>query len=107
MHDDLVAGRSCSQIDSLTDHVPARRSGWCLAGVRGGFFDQGCDFLWMRNVNAVTSTGDFDLVAVGPCGLPTFEVGVNGSIVSGYQHPARFAFPLSGGDDGFEIVGFI
>jgi hypothetical protein len=48
---------------------------------------------------------DFDLLAVGSCGIPPFEIGIDGSVRCGYQHPARFASPRSCGDDGFEIVG--
>ena len=47
---------------------------------------------------------DFDLVAVSSSGIPPFEVGVNRSVCSRYQHPAWFASPRSRGDDRFEIV---
>src|ERR1700694_1604030 len=40
----------------------------------------------------------------GPCGIPPFEVGVDGSVFSRHQHPTRFAFPRRCGDDCFEIV---
>src|ERR1700678_3019169 len=43
-------------------------------------------------------------MAAGPCGIPPFEVRVDGSVCSSYQHPARFGSPRSRGDDGFEIV---
>src|SRR5258707_6834826 len=43
-------------------------------------------------------------MAVGLRGVPAFEVGVDGSICSGYQRPARLASPGSRGDDCFEIV---
>jgi hypothetical protein len=36
----------------------------------------------------VTGAGEFDIVAVGsPCILP-FEIGIDGSVRSRYQHPA-------------------
>src|SRR5437660_3468002 len=44
-------------------------------------------------------------MAVGSCGIPAFEVGVDGSICCGYQRPARFASPCSRGDDCLKIVG--
>src|SRR5258707_3883023 len=47
---------------------------------------------------------DFDLVAVGSCGIPAFEVRVNGSVFCRYQHPAGFASPPSRGDDCSEVV---
>src|SRR6266550_522433 len=39
-----------------------------------------------------------------PFGIPPFEVGVDGSVLCRYQHPAWFASPSRRGDDCFEIV---
>ena len=69
------------------------------------FFDQSCNLLRPGDVDRVAGACDFDFVAVGSRGIPAFEVGVDGSVCCRYQHPARFASPRSGGDDGFEIVG--
>jgi hypothetical protein len=52
----------------------------------------------------VTGAGDFDLVAVGSCGIPPFGVRVDGSVFCGYQHPAWFASPRSRGDDSLKIA---
>jgi hypothetical protein len=43
-------------------------------------------------------------VTVGSCGIPPFEVGINGSVGSRYQHLAWFPFPRSRSNDCFEIV---
>src|SRR6266853_1103749 len=43
-------------------------------------------------------------MAVGPCGIPAFEVGADGSVFCRYQHPAWFASPRRRGDDCLEIV---
>src|ERR1700683_5177571 len=47
---------------------------------------------------------DFDRVALGPPGIPTFQVRVDGSIASRHYHPARFGSPGSRGDRRCEIV---
>jgi hypothetical protein len=52
----------------------------------------------------VAGTGNFDFVAVRASGVPAFEIGIDGAVCSGDQHPAGFTFPCSGGDDGFEII---
>src|SRR6266404_5962643 len=75
-----------------------------LPSVRCSFFDQSCNLPRPGDVDRVTGTWDFDLVAVGSFGIPAFEVGVDGSVFSRYQHPARFASPRGRGDDSFEIV---
>src|SRR6266566_2868656 len=75
-----------------------------LSRVRCSFFDQSCHLLRPGDVNRVTGARDFDLVALGSCGIPPFEVGVDGSVFCRYQHPARFASPRRCGDDCFEIV---
>jgi len=75
--------------------------------VRCGIFDQSCNLLWPGYVDRVTGAGDFDLVGVGSCGIPPFEVRVDGSVFCGYQHPAWFAFPRSRGYNCFEVVGEI
>src|SRR5438876_2867128 len=46
-------------------------------------------------------------MAVGPCGIPAFEVGIDGSVFCRYQHPARSASPCRRGDDCFEIVSCV
>jgi len=48
--------------------------------------------------------GDFDFMAVGSRGIPTFQLGVDGSVCSRDQHPTGFGFPRNCGDDCFEIV---
>src|SRR5258705_599390 len=75
-----------------------------LQSVRCSFFDQCCNLLRPGDVDRVTGTWDFDLVAVGSCGIPPFEVGIDGPVFCRYQHPARFASPCRRGDDRFEIV---
>src|SRR5258705_3756765 len=46
-------------------------------------------------------------MAVGPCGIPAFEVRTDGSVFCRYQHPARFASPRRRRDDRFEIVSCV
>src|ERR1700683_328918 len=58
----------------------------------------------MRDVDRVTGSGHFDFVAARPLGIPTFEIGVDDSVASGYQHPAWFTSPGRRGDDSFEIL---
>jgi hypothetical protein len=43
-------------------------------------------------------------VAVGSCGIPPFEIRIDGSVCRRYQHPTRFAPPRSRGNDSFEVV---
>src|SRR6266481_1153731 len=50
---------------------------------------------------------DFDRVALGSCGVPPFEIRVDGSVLCRDQHPARFTSPRRRGDDCFEIVGCV
>src|ERR1700683_2958176 len=61
----------------------------------------------MGDENAVARAGDFDLVALGSFGVPAFEIGVDGSVASGYQHPAWFGSPRSRSDGCAEIVAKI
>src|SRR6267143_701285 len=75
-----------------------------LRSGRGSLFDQSCNLLRPGDVDRVAGARDFDLVAVGSCGIPAFEVGVNGSVFCRYQHPAGFASPRSRGDDCSEVV---
>jgi hypothetical protein len=86
--------------------VTARRSNLILdfASSSIELFDQSCNLLWPGYVDRVTGAGDFDLVAVGSCGIPPFEIGIDGSVCCGYRHPVGFASPRSRGDHGFEIV---
>jgi hypothetical protein len=65
-----------------------------LPGVRCSFFDQSCNLLRVRNVNRVARARDFNLMAVGSCGIPALEVGIDGSVAAGYQHPAWFALRI-------------
>src|ERR1700682_4929183 len=46
-------------------------------------------------------------MAVGSCGIPAFEVGIDGSVFCRYQHPAWFASPRRRGDDRFESVSCV
>src|SRR5438445_8681560 len=46
-------------------------------------------------------------MALGSCGVPPFEIRVDGSVFCRYQHPAWFASPRSRGDNRFEIVSCI
>src|SRR5438132_3939843 len=46
-------------------------------------------------------------MALGSCGVPPFEIRVDGSVLCRYQHPAWFASPRSRGDDCFEIVSCV
>jgi hypothetical protein len=52
----------------------------------------------------VAGAWDFDLVAFGSCGVPPFEVGIDGSVFSRHQHPAWLASPRSRGDGCLKIV---
>ena len=72
--------------------------------VRRSFFDQSCNLFRVGDVDTVTGACDFHLVAIGSGGIPPFEVGVDGSVAPGHQHPAWFASPRCRGDDAFEIV---
>jgi len=53
----------------------------------------------------VAGAGYFDYVAVGAGGVPTFEVWVDGPVVSGDDHPGWFGSPGGVGDGCFEVVG--
>src|SRR5580704_19091792 len=63
-----------------------------------------CNFLWMRDVDGVTRACHFDRLAVGPVGIPTFQIRVDGSIVPRHHHPARFRSPGCRSDRRREIV---
>jgi hypothetical protein len=78
-----------------------------LANVLCSVFDQRCNLLRVRDVDRVAGSGDFDFVATGPCGIPAFEIGVDRSVGSGYQHPAWFTSPRRRGDDCFEILSLV
>ena len=41
----------------------------------------------------MTGACEFDSMALGSCGVPPSEVGVNGSVASRYQRPAWSASP--------------
>jgi catalase len=79
--------------------------GVLLPNVRCRFFDQSRDLFRPGDIDRVAGAGDFDLVAVGSCGIPSFELGVNGSVLRRYQHPTRFASPGRHGNDRCEIAG--
>src|ERR1700693_3150704 len=57
-----------------------------------------CDFLRVRDVDYVARACDLDRVALGPLGIPTFQVRADGPITSRHYHPARSGSPGSGGD---------
>src|SRR5882757_3545062 len=86
--------------------IPANVS-FLLPGLRCSFFDQSCNVLRPGDVDRVAGAWDFDLVTAGSYGIPAFEVGVDGSVCSRYQHPAWFASPRRRGDDCFEIVSCV
>src|SRR5580658_9271601 len=72
--------------------------------MRRSLFDQSRHFFRPGDVNRVTGPGDFDLVAIGTRGIPSFEVGIDYPVCSGYDHPARFASPRRRSDGRLEIV---
>src|SRR5437764_11798236 len=78
-----------------------------LPSVRCSFFDKSCDFLRPGNIDRVTGAGDFDRLAVGSCGIPPFEIGIDSSVFCCDQHRTRFAFPRRCGDDCFEVVSCV
>src|SRR5580698_2751123 len=84
---------------------PNYSNGNLSANVLCGLFDQRRNLLRVRDVDCMAGSGDLDLVAPGPCGIPTFEIGVDRSVASGYQHPAWFAPPCRRGDHSFEVLG--
>src|SRR5271155_5339703 len=53
----------------------------------------------------MAGTLDFDLVAIRTCRIPTFEIGIDGSVFRCYRHPARLASPGSRRDDCLKTVG--
>src|SRR5258708_3816300 len=78
-----------------------------LPSVGCSFFDQGCNLLRSEDVDRMAGAEDFDLVAVGSCGIPPFEIGIDGSVRSRYQRPAWLGSPRSCRDNGFEIVSLV
>src|SRR6266404_2247631 len=73
--------------------------------MRCSFFDHGDDLLWPGDVNGVARPRNFHHVTFGSRGVPPFKIGINGSILCGYQHPARFVSPRRRRDNCVEIVG--
>ena len=55
-----------------------------LAGLRCGLLDQSGNLLRARGVDRVAGIRDFERAAVGPDGIPPFEVGVDGSVFRRY-----------------------
>jgi hypothetical protein len=55
-----------------------------LSSVRCSFFNQSRNFLRPGDVDRVTRSFYFNLVAFGSFGVPPFEVRVNGSVFSRY-----------------------
>ena len=53
-----------------------------LPSVGCSFFDQSRNLLRPRDVDRVAGARDFDRVALGPLGIPTFQVRADGSIAS-------------------------
>jgi hypothetical protein len=49
-----------------------------IPGVCRSLFDQSCNLLRVGYVDTVTGACDFHFVAVGSCGIPPFEFGVDG-----------------------------
>src|SRR5439155_3683147 len=78
-----------------------------IPSVRCSFFDQSGNLLRPGDVDRVASARDFDLVAVGSCGIPPLKVRVDSSVFCCYQHPAWLASPRSRGDNRFEIVSCV
>jgi hypothetical protein len=75
--------------------------------MRRGIFDYGRDLLWPGHVNTVARAGNFHYVTFGSRGVPPFKIGIDGSILCRYQHPARFASPRRRRDNCIEIVGVV
>src|SRR6266851_4511092 len=76
-----------------------------LLKVRRSFFDNSCNLLRPGDVDQVTGASGFNRVAASSCGIPPFEIGVDGSVFCCYHHPARFASLCRYGDDRSEIAG--
>src|ERR1700735_31179 len=70
-----------------------------------GFLNQCRHFFWTRLVDRVAGTLDFDHMALGACGVPAFEVRVDGSVLCRYGHPAWLSPPCCCGDGCVEIRG--
>jgi hypothetical protein len=51
--------------------------------MRCSFFDESRNLLWMGDLDCVAGARDLDFVAVGPRGIPPFEIGIDGSVASG------------------------
>src|SRR5271156_4234721 len=69
-----------------------------LCGCTRGALDYLCNFFGMRDEDAVAGARNFGRLALGPLGVPAFQVRVDGSIASGHHHPTGFGSPRSGGD---------
>src|SRR5580700_11516898 len=69
-----------------------------LPSVGCSFFDQSCNLLRPGDVDRVAGARDFDRVALGPLGIPTFQVRADGSIASRHEHPGWFGSPGGRGD---------
>src|SRR5580700_2274772 len=72
--------------------------------MRRSLFDQRRYLFRPGDINRMASAGDFDLVAVGPRSVPSFEVRIDGPICTRYEHPAWLASPRRCSDDRLEIV---
>ena len=66
--------------------------------------DHGCDFFGVRCIDGVTCTSDFGRVAVRTHSVPALQVGIDGSVCSGDDHPTWSTSPRRSGDHCFEIV---
>src|SRR2546425_13156278 len=67
----------------VAEYPPVPSSfGVLLPSMQCSFFDEGGNLLWSGGVDRVAGACDFDRVALGPLGIPTFQVRVDGSIAS-------------------------
>src|ERR1700678_2212558 len=62
-----------------------------------------CNFLGVRNEDAMACTWDLCRVAVGSLGIEPFEFRVDRSVRSGDNHPTWFVSPCGPSDDPLEI----
>ena len=52
--------------------------------IRSSLFDQSRNFRRSGDVDRMACACDFDCVALGSCGIPAFEVRVDGSVFGGH-----------------------
>src|SRR5262245_45042443 len=78
-----------------------------LPSLRCSFLYQSRNLLRPGDVDRVAGARDFDLAAVGSCGIPPLKIRVDRSVCPRHQHPAWFASPRRRGDERFEIVSCV